>query len=481
MPDRDLVFERYDMMYVANFSDWIVDEEELELNLMTVQEREHLYNCKEIRHALKAKEFLPNAGYPSEKEANHLARDGNIVGMPEIPNDIQRYFDVYGRQVEAVRGKTTKENVKQINHGDCQAKQQRTMQVLMSDIMHVATEKFFISVSSPLELMIVSHLAGSLPKTICGKAMQAQLELLRSRSFEPEQVHVDQQHALAALKGSYPGTKIDIGGARDHLDKVDSKIRRIKETIRSFLARLPYALAKNLIKDLVNYVISRINTRRTTALNDNVCPCSKFTGMKIDYAKEYCLGFGDYAESYDPRAEKASNNVLVERTEPCIALYSSRNLNDSWVLYNLKANAYVRRTQWTKLPMSESIINKMNVLAGVGSSITAAYIEESTDADDAEEMMEQMHVPSVVPNVIPMTEAEAGIEEVVLPEDRGTNEEALAADNEPEVEAVPEIEDGTAGMQRTTRVNAGQCALDEAYEWTFMHAANISVKKGLHV
>jgi hypothetical protein len=45
------------MMYVADFSDWLVAEEELEVNLMTVQEREHLYNRKEIRHALKAKEF----------------------------------------------------------------------------------------------------------------------------------------------------------------------------------------------------------------------------------------------------------------------------------------------------------------------------------------------------------------------------------------------------------------------------------------
>jgi hypothetical protein len=481
MPDRDLVFERRDLMYVADFSDWIVDEEELKLNLMTVQEREHLYNRKEIRHALKAKEFLRNAGYPSEKEAIHLARDGNIVGMPESPNDIQRYFDVYGRQVEAVRGKTTKEHVKQIDHGDRQAKQQRTMQVLSSDIMHVATEKFLISVSSPLELIIVSHLEGSLTKNICGKAMQAQFELLRSRSFEPERVHADPQRALAALQGSYPGTEIDISGAGDHLDKVDAKIRRIKETIRSILAGLPYALAKNLIKDLVTYVISRMNTRRTTALNDNVCPRVKFTGMKIDYEKEYCLGFGDYVESYYPRAEKASNNVLVERTEPCIALYPSGNMNGSWVLYNLKTNAYVRRTQWTKLPMPESIINKMNVLAGAGSSIKAADIEETTDADDAEEIMERMHAPPVVPNVIPMTEAEAGIEDVVLPEDRGTTEEALGAENEPEVEAVPEIDDATAGLRRTTRVNAGQRELDEAYEWTFMHVANISVKKGLRV
>jgi hypothetical protein len=333
--------------------------------------------------------------------------------MQESANDIQRYFDVYGRQVEAVQGKTTKQHVKQIDRGDRQAKQQRTMQVLTSDIMHVGTEKFLISVSSPLELIIALHLAGGLAKNVCGKAMQAQFELLCSRSFEPQRVHVDPQCALAALQGSYPGTEIDISGAGDHLDKVDSKIRRIKETIRSVLAGLPYALAKNLIKDLVTYVVSRLNTRRTSALNDNVCPRVKFTGSKIDYAKEYCLGFGDYVESYDPKAEKASNNVLVERTEPCIALYPSGNLNGSWVLYNLKTNAYVHQTQWTKLPMPESIINKMNVLAGAGTSLTAADIEATPEEENPEETLERMHVPPAVPSVIPLSDAEAGIEEVV--------------------------------------------------------------------
>jgi hypothetical protein len=35
---------------------------------------------------------------------------------------------------------------------------------------------------------------------------------------------------------------------------------------------------------------------------------------------EYSLAFGDYVESYDPKAHKDSNNVLVPCTEPCVAL-----------------------------------------------------------------------------------------------------------------------------------------------------------------
>lgn len=60
--------------------------------MMNAEEREHLYTRKEVRKALEVKEFLRKAGYPSEKEAVHLARDGNIVGMRESVDDVRRFF-----------------------------------------------------------------------------------------------------------------------------------------------------------------------------------------------------------------------------------------------------------------------------------------------------------------------------------------------------------------------------------------------------
>jgi hypothetical protein len=137
-------------------------------------------------------------------------------------------------------------------------------------------------------------------------------------------VIVDPQKSLPALEGNFPGVEINGTGAGDHLAKVDAKIRRIKETARSILVGLSYTLPPNRVKDLVTYVVNRLNTRRTSALNDNVCPRSKFTGRKIDYKREFMLGFGDYIEAYDP---KARSNTMDARTEPCIALvYPAANI-----------------------------------------------------------------------------------------------------------------------------------------------------------
>ena len=98
----------------------------------------------------------------------------------------------------------------------------------------------------------------------------------------------------------------------------NARIRRVKENARSVLAGLLYTLPKNRIKDFMTYVVNRMNTRGTSALNDNVCPRTRFTGRKIDYKCEFMFGFGDYVESNDP---KVRSNSMHERTEPCIALY----------------------------------------------------------------------------------------------------------------------------------------------------------------
>jgi len=184
----------------------------------------------------------------------------------------------------------------------------------------------------------------------------------------------DPQKALAALEGAYPGVEIDTAGAGDHLDKIDAKIRRIKEMMRSIIAGLPYSLPDARIKDLATYVVSRKNARSTLAAGNNVSPRVKFTGRKIDYAKEYGLKFGDYVECYDPTAQARSNDVTKKRTNSCIALYPSGNLNGSWIFWNLNSMTYIQRSQWRKMEMTELIADIMNKGARRGRTLRGADV-----------------------------------------------------------------------------------------------------------
>ena len=67
------------------------------------------------------------------------------------------------------------------------------------------------------------------------------------------------------------GTEIDVLVAGDLLDKVDSKIPRIKETIKAVISRLSFKLSKDRVKDLVTYIMSHINLKSMSALNSSQC------------------------------------------------------------------------------------------------------------------------------------------------------------------------------------------------------------------
>jgi hypothetical protein len=291
-----------------------------------------------------------------------------------------------------------------------------------------------------------------------------QINLLRSRGFDTNLVIVDPQKSLMALEGSFPGVEINGTGAGDHLAKVDAKIRRIKETARSILVGLPYTLPQNRAKDLVTYVVNRLNTRRTSALNDNVCPRSKFTGRKIDYKREFMLGFGDYVEAYDP---KARSNTMDARTEPCIALYPAANISGSWIFWNLKTDSYVRRTHWVKMRMTRNIVSRMNTLAGVDVVGVADEMVREPTTDDRRSSSAETVTPAVEPSVPTLTVEEAAVERGQ--QDGGEYDEDVPPSGNGNVPEEVPPPPRRSGRERTERREPG-------FEYSL---TQMSVKKGL--
>ena len=123
---------------------------------------------------------------------------------------------------------------------------------------------------------------------------------------------------MLVLRGKIPGVNIDPVGAGDHLNKVDARIRRLKEIMRCVIAAFPYKLPLKRRNDLVTYATRRKNARKIKALNDNVAPRVRFTGLEIDYAEEYGVGFGDYVEAYCP---KVQSNIIYPK-QSCVYLYT---------------------------------------------------------------------------------------------------------------------------------------------------------------
>jgi hypothetical protein len=204
MDERDVVFTRRDKMYIADFSDWLVEDQDRvgelysTLSLMTVREKESLYTSKQVRRALEAGEFLKALGYPSERDELELLRTGNVRNIPHSPDDVRRFYTVYGPQVEALRGMTTKAHAKSRVMSDEGSKLKVTYQDLVMDVMHVAGEKFLISICAPLGLLLVCHIESQTAPEL-GRGVQKHLNTLRSRGFDGKKIMVDPHKSFESL------------------------------------------------------------------------------------------------------------------------------------------------------------------------------------------------------------------------------------------------------------------------------------------
>jgi len=219
--------------------------------------------------------------------------------------------------------------------------------------MHIDGQAFLITTCEPLQLTLQCPITSESQNQL-GLGLQGQLNILQSRGFIPTIIHTDPARGFTSLVGAFPGVIFDPSGAGDHVAKVDAKIRRIKELYRSVKNGLPWKLPSTMVKDLVAYAVARLNIKRTTAINQNVCPRVLFTGIKVNYKKELTLAFGDYCEVYD-----GTDNTSASRSIPCIALYPNNNSTGSWNFMNLQTKQRVRRSQWKLMVTTELIIDVM--------------------------------------------------------------------------------------------------------------------------
>jgi hypothetical protein len=243
LPEQDLDFQRKGKLYVAD----VTKQKPVYLT--------QVYTKAEEERAKRAYELVRNSGYPSYQEAIHLVEDGNIAQLPGLTaEDVRRAYDLYGNPPEYGRGKIVKRKASQVVVDNDLIMDQKK-QTLYSDVMHIDSVKFLVTVCELLQLTLQCKIERE-TQGILGPALQGKLELLHSRGFIPTMVYTDPQSAFRSLTTQYPGVVIDVGGAGDYISKVDAKIRRIKELYRSVKAGLPWKLPQSLVKELVAYAVA---------------------------------------------------------------------------------------------------------------------------------------------------------------------------------------------------------------------------------
>jgi hypothetical protein len=215
---KEIIFARRNNMFVA-------EVENVASVLSMIAEKKIQYSTAEVRKAEMAHELLKNAGYPSAAELINLVGDGNMINMPALMrSDIVRAYEIFGQPPEYIRGKLTKKKVGRVNF-DVMLRSQEP-QMLWADVMQIDQQLFFVSVTEPMQLIMLNHIKGEDAESL-GEALQDQLGILCEHSYQPNMVYADPVSGLMSLRTQFPGVVIDPCGAGDFVSKIDIRICRL--------------------------------------------------------------------------------------------------------------------------------------------------------------------------------------------------------------------------------------------------------------
>ena len=328
------------------------------LLVTTVNDKKKKYSARQIKQADLAREYQRKLGYASPGQLIKMIGQGKLNNGKISAQDVVRALDIYGPDLGSLKGKTTSHRP-QLEEEPEIINQQFESQTMYLDLMFVNGEPFIISVTNPLEYVLVTKLSKR-DKWTLWSSLESQIAYIAKYGFKIKMVRVDGEGAINTdwfrSKLSLMGIILDITGAGEAVAVVERKIRQVKERFRAVSNTLPIKLSVATEAWLVKFAVNRINlvpTRNSVAYTS---PSEKLQGRKINVEKQLKHGFGDYVHL----PVDTVNNSNRPRTQGGIALMSSDNLEGSWYYMLLDDWSIVKRTKAISLPMTDEVIAHLN-------------------------------------------------------------------------------------------------------------------------
>ena len=356
--------------------------------LNQVSENELGYTQQELEKARLARKLYGMIGYPSIKDYKVAIKNNLIHNCPVQLKDVTIAEKIYGKDIAALKGKTTRTQPLPVNTDVIPVPKwvHRLYHdiVIGIDIFFVNRIPFITSLSKGLYLTTVAWLNDRSVDTVC-KALKDIINIYNKRGFRVATVCADREFEPTE---SYLGENdivLNTTGANDHVPAVERNNRTIKERVRAAWSRLPYqkCLPKIIVHHMVmNQVTWLNNFPRKGGCSRTLPPRFLLTGTKLDY-KIYCqTEFGQYVQTHE---DTTPRNSIAERTQGAICLGPTGNLQGSHYFMSLQTGSCLVRSPnaWTEIPITNEVINRVieigeqqKAIEGLEIATNQAEIEE---------------------------------------------------------------------------------------------------------
>ena len=412
------------------------------------------FNKREIEQAEAARTLHRAIGFPGYKRFFWMIKNNKIPKCQITVDDAKRALHLYGPDEAVIKGKTTKKrqsvikNVEVIPLADSILTKHKSVH-LMVDHMFIQGLLCLVTISQGYNFRTVEPL---MTKAKANKedmiaGVNRVIGLYRARGLNVTQVSADNE--FECIRDDLLPVFLNIVAADEHVSNIERSIRTVKERTRCHIHHLPYArYPKLLVAGCVITAVKGLNNEvGISPLSEEYSPFTLVTGQQIPtHEQAIGLTFGDYVQVHNIQE---MNNTTHSRTLPAIALYPSGNLQNGWRFLSLDTGKMIHRKHWSKLPITQRVINRVNELGNdEGRPLVSTnfkyywgdesddYSEEDSDSNDGNHSEPTIQFNDISDDVNDILEISEGNQEAINEDHDDCNDDPLE-----DQRSVPEQED----------------------------------------
>ena len=363
----------------------------------TVSENLSSYNTRERKQIAEAMKMSEKLAYPSAGRAIEFINSGAMNDLPVSAHDVARAYEAYGTPIPLLQGKTVHKSESTYATEMLPRTISTTVQ-LHVDIMFIEGIGFLVSVSKPIDLVIVTPLGkgtGVKSETTLRHALIGHYHAYWNKGFTIGNVFMDGESAAIKIAGTMNGPPFEALASGVHDVFIESRIRRIKEGVRSILSGLPFKVSKVILIWAVMYVVyvTNLMPKKAGSKGSMSSPRQDFTGIRPNFKRDLPFAFGQFVQA----AQGSMDNSMKARTFSAITLLPTGNPSGSIQVMNLSTGRVCTRSksQLTPLPMPTEWINMLNIWAHATNNPNSSdhweykgyYLDEDDDTNRDETLM----------------------------------------------------------------------------------------------
>jgi Reverse transcriptase (RNA-dependent DNA polymerase) len=335
-------------------------------SIESVKENKLLYTDRQVQRAKLARNIYHAIGTPSLKDFKLIITSNMIKNIPITIDDINIAEKIFGPDVGALKGKTTRQKPAPVVEDYVEVPKElidnHQNVTLCMDGIKINGVPFLTTISRNIMYRTAEWVPNQTPEAY-RSVLDNVFQTYNKAGFRISIIHCDNEFRplMTQLQNIY-NVQMNYANPQEHVPEAERNNRVIKERFRSAFHRLPFkAIPKIMVKILTMECAKKLNFFPPIGgISTYYSPRMIMHQKTLDYDKHCSIPFGAYVQAH---TEPNPTNSQHPRTLDCIYLRYVDNNQGGHHLLDLRTGRTIKRRTVTNIPITQNVIDLVHEMA----------------------------------------------------------------------------------------------------------------------